>query len=124
LRNDDIYGIDVKKGMALVGNNKTVYLKLLKSFSSNSLCGELLDAVAASDVELTKQKAHALKGVSGNLHMDPLFERVKAIESDVRESNSVSPEDEKIAELKETIRGTLESVGMLIENPDLLNAIE
>jgi HPt (histidine-containing phosphotransfer) domain-containing protein len=123
LENKDIYGVDVKKGMALVGNNKTVYLKLLKSFSSNSLCGELLDAVDAGDVELTKQKAHALKGVSGNLHMDPLFALVKTVESDVKETNSVSRESENIAELKETIRRTLESVGALLENPELLDAI-
>jgi HPt (histidine-containing phosphotransfer) domain-containing protein len=124
LRNEDIYGVDVKKGMALVGNNKTVYLKLLKSFASNALCSELLGAFDARDVEMAKQKAHALKGVSGNLHMDPLYELVKAVEGEIKESNSVSLSDGRIGELRETVGKTLDSVNMLIESPDLLDSIE
>jgi HPt (histidine-containing phosphotransfer) domain-containing protein len=118
---EDIYGVDIKKGMALVGNHAAVYLRLLKSFASNSICSDLIDAVNTGDVEQSRQKAHALKGVSGNLHLDPLFELVKAVEADIKESNAVNPADEKFVSLKDSIARTLESVNMLIKNPGIFS---
>ena len=124
MRNEDIFGMDVKKGMAVVANNKTVYVRLLKTFAASTLHSELADALEAGDTSLAMAKAHALKGVSGNLRIDKVFELVKAIEADLKDGKPVTSNDGLAAELAAAYAKTLESVNMFIENPDLLTTIE
>jgi HPt (histidine-containing phosphotransfer) domain-containing protein len=120
MNSDDLLGIDFKKGMAVVGNNKAVFVRLLKTFVSNTLCDELVSALEAGDVDLAKAKAHALKGVSGNMRFDRLFEIVKSVESDMMSGKILAPNDELIADLVAVHAKTLETANRFIENPDLL----
>jgi HPt (histidine-containing phosphotransfer) domain-containing protein len=123
MKKEDIYGVNVPKGLALVGNNKTIYLKLLKTFSNSTLHEELEAAVAAGDLEQIRAKAHALKGASGNLHLDQVYDLVRSIESDARESQAVTLESENVIALKASYQNTMESINMLLGNPDILSNI-
>ena len=123
MKNDDIYGIDVTKGLAVVGNNKAVFVRLLKSFAASSLCDELVGALGAGDTSLAMSKAHALKGVSGNMRFDRLFELVKSVEADLKDGKRIDSDDERISGLVATHAKTLESANRLIANPDLLNDV-
>ena len=123
LKNEDINGLDVKKGLSLVANNKTVYIKLLKSFIANAFCDQLIGAVNSGDLDQVRQKAHTFKGVAGNMHMHRLYELSRAIESDAKDGLAVSASDEIISSIVEENRLTLESVNMLLENPEILDSL-
>lgn len=122
MKNEDINGINVKKGMAIVANNKMVYARLLKSFVNNSFGDRLIEAIESGDSEQIRQNAHALKGVAGNMHMEELYELSRSIEADAKEGRSVPPD--KVEEFKRQSGETLVSVKMLIDNPDVLDHIE
>ena len=118
--NDVAYSFDIKKSMSIVGYNKTVYVKLLKAFAESPLCGDLVSALEAGDAEVAKAKAHALKGVCGNMRFDMLFELVKAVEADMNGGALLTPGDARVTDLLAAHGKTLETVNRLIENPDML----
>ena len=124
MKNEDIKGLDVKKGLALVANNAAVYQKLLKSFVTNAFCEQLLEAVKSGDPEAIRQKAHSFKGVSGNMQMGELFELTRQIEADAKSGNAAAATDESVARLIAANKQTLESVTMLLDNPNILKELE
>jgi HPt (histidine-containing phosphotransfer) domain-containing protein len=124
VKSGDLFGVDIKKGLALVANNKTLYLKLLKSFSSNTIFDELEAAVAQGDLEQARAKAHALKGVSGNLRLEQVYELSRAVEADAKESRPPDGPGGKYAELQGAYHKTMDSVNTLLANPELLNTLE
>ncbi|MDR0696710.1 MAG: Hpt domain-containing protein [Christensenellaceae bacterium] len=65
--------IDLKTAMTRLGNNLTLYKRLLKMFLDNSKFSELEDALASDDLHMAADVAHAIKGVAGNLALEPLF---------------------------------------------------
>jgi HPt (histidine-containing phosphotransfer) domain-containing protein len=123
MNNEDIKGLDVKKGLSIVANNKAVYTRLLKSFISNAFCERLVDAINDGDMDQAGQKAHSLKGVAGNMHMDELFELSRLIEVEIKDGRSLSAGDELIIKIIDANKLTEKSVKMLLENPDILNTI-
>ena len=123
MKNEDIKGIDVKKGLSIVANNKTVYAKLLKSFSSNAFCEQLIDAINGGDMDLARQKAHTLKGVAGNMQMNELFELSRLIEAGAKDGQLVSATDEIVVRIIEANRQTMDSVNMLLDNPGILDTL-
>ena len=120
---NDIKGLDVKKGLAIVANNKTVYIRLLKSFAGNSFCDKIIEAVNSGDPEQIRHNAHSLKGVAGNMHMDELFELSRAIESAAKDGVAVSAGDENVVKIIEANRQTMESVNMLLAQPEILDTL-
>lgn len=124
MRNEDIKGLDVRKGLSIVANNVTVYQKLLKSFVANAFCDQLVEAIKSGDLDQIKQKAHSFKGVSGNMHMDELFELSRSIEAVAKEGGPISASDGLVTQLINSNNQTLESVNMLLENPSILSALE
>ena len=123
MRNEDIKGLDVKKGLSIVSNNKTVYAKLLKSFANNAFCEQLVDAIHGGDMDQVRQKAHSLKGVAGNMHMDELFELSRLIEADIKDGQPLCAGDDIVARIVDANRQTMSSVNMILDNLDLLDAL-
>ena len=107
--------------MAVVGNNKMVFMRLLKTFSSNTLCDEFISALKAGDSDLAKSKVHALKGVCGNMRFDKVFEILKAIEAEMKVGKALGPNDELVVDLLSAHANTMETVNLLIGNPDMLS---
>lgn len=124
MKNEDIKGIDVKKGLSIVAGNKAVYTRLLKSFVNNAFCDQLLEAVNGGDPEQIRQTAHSLKGVAANMHMDVLFELSREIEAEAKSGVIVAPMSENVLRISEANAQTLESVNMLLADPGILNNIE
>jgi len=118
-----IYGVDVKKGLGMIGNNKAIYLRLLKTFTTNTIFDELKAAVAAGDQEGVRAKAHALKGVTGNLHMDELYEQIKSIEQDVKDGKAFAAGDEKLERFYDAYGRTMQSVAGILESPSVLDDV-
>lgn len=123
MKNEDFKGIDVKKGLAIVANNKTVYMKLLKSFSVNAFGDQIINAVKSGNMDQVRHSAHSLKGVAGNMYMDELFELSREIEIAAKEGVRVSLTDDNIIKITESYKQTLDSVNMLIANPEILDTI-
>ena len=61
------YGADTQKGLALCMNSEDFYLRMVSM---------IVEEIAENDLEEGFKAAHALKGVSGNLSLTPLYEKV------------------------------------------------
>jgi len=120
---ENIKGLDVKKGLAIVGNNKSVYLRLLNSFINNDFCNQIINAVNGGELEQVRHTAHSLKGVAGNLHMGELYEISRLIETDAREGAAVSVTDDNIARLIDVNNEVMESINLLIAKPEIMDSI-
>ncbi|MCL2059552.1 MAG: Hpt domain-containing protein [Oscillospiraceae bacterium] len=123
MNNEDIKGLDVKKGLSIVANNKKVYERLLKSFVGNAFCDQLVEAILSGDSDQIRQKAHSLKGVAGNMHMDDLFELSRSIEAGVKDGQPLSGADDLVSKIKDANKQTMDSINMLLNNPDILDAL-
>jgi len=124
MKNDDIKGLNVKKGLSLVANNKKLYIKLLNSFVSNAFCDQLMEAIDSGDTEMVMRRAHAYKGVAGNMQMDEIYELSQTIETIAKNGVPVRATDAIVSRLIGATAETLESVRMLIDNPGLLDSLE
>ncbi len=80
----DINTITLSQGLARANNNHQLYRRLLQRFyehySDLSQVREQLANAASSDL---KRYIHSLKGVSGNIGANELFELCSALESDI-----------------------------------------
>ena len=70
------YGADVDTGLKLCMNSEDFYLRMVSMIISESSFGQLEKAVNENDLEEAFKAAHALKGVSGNLSLTPLYDKV------------------------------------------------
>ena len=69
-------GIDVNKGVLRLMGRTDKYLSLLKKFLQDDSFAKLKDAFAREDCTAAYNAAHALKGISANLSLELLNERV------------------------------------------------
>jgi two-component system, sensor histidine kinase and response regulator len=80
-----VKGLDARAGLARVGNDRNLYLRLLEKFHANHC--DSLDAIAAdlarADFEAARQAVHALKGVSGNIAAAGLYESLLDLQAAV-----------------------------------------
>jgi CheY-like chemotaxis protein len=78
----EITGIDMENGLKRVAGNKKLYRKILLQFSQSNrnFADEVLKAIENKDQDLTIRTAHTLKGVSGNLGANELFQATKKLE--------------------------------------------
>ncbi len=67
-------GVDIDGGLKRLGGNEALYTRLLNTFVK-AIRGQAVDPdFDESDYEDVKEKAHAIKGTSGNLSITPVFE--------------------------------------------------
>ena len=64
-----IAGLDTNDGLARVGGNRTLYVKLLRQFADQQGAAheQVADALAAGDYALAERLAHSLRGVAGSI---------------------------------------------------------
>lgn len=80
---EQLPGIDIVSGLSRVAGNKKLYLGLLAKFESNQ-GGALVDISEArklGDFKGASARAHAIKGVAGNIGATDLFEAVVVLEA-------------------------------------------
>lgn len=73
------FGADTDKGLAMCMGNENLYLRLVGSVPSEKRFDELGEAIKAGNLDAAFDAAHALKGVLGNLSLDPLYDKVSEI---------------------------------------------
>jgi two-component system sensor histidine kinase/response regulator len=80
-----IDGLDTKDGMARVGGNKTLYMKLLRQFISQqaSASTQIAGALETNDWSLAERLAHTVKGVAGNLGARELQQVAASLEKSI-----------------------------------------
>lgn len=66
-------GVNTKEGLARCMNKEDFYLKMIKIGIANEQFDELEKALAANDLVKAFDAAHALKGVTGNLAITPIY---------------------------------------------------
>jgi two-component system sensor histidine kinase/response regulator len=88
-------GLEAAAGLARVGGNRALYVKLLRQFVAEQ--GPALDQVAAAlstgDRALAERLAHSLKGVAGNLGATRVQSEAGVLERLIRERASADEVD-------------------------------
>ena len=73
------FGADTKTGLNRCRNNEEKYILYISKALRDDNFDRLASAVAADDRKAAFEAAHALKGVTGNLSLTPLFDIVSAM---------------------------------------------
>ena len=66
-------GVNTQEGMTRCLNNEQFYFRLINKAMADPGFDKLKDALEAGDLDTAFELAHALKGVTGNLALTPLF---------------------------------------------------
>lgn len=77
-------GVDLNKTMDRFMNNEALYLKFLKRFPEDPNYVQLKEHISAGAYEEAFRDAHTLKGVAGNLGLDPFYKIVSELTEDLR----------------------------------------
>ena len=73
------FGADVDAGLARCMGNEALYLRLVASIPSETNFDKLSKGIEEHDLDMAFDAAHALKGVTGNLSLTPLYEPIVRI---------------------------------------------
>ena len=104
--------IKVEDGLTRCAGNKKLFAKLLKSFGNYaSSFAQIKDEINAGEQEKAKETVHSLKGITGNLSLNLLYEKLVAIESGMKEGiYDVAP----VLELEQDLVETQTKIELLI----------
>lgn len=70
------FGADVDEGLKRCVNNEEFYLRMVEKAMDDPTVEELFSSIEGKDLDTAFEKAHALKGVWGNLALKPLYDPV------------------------------------------------
>ena len=79
---ESIPGVDIDEGLARVGGNRKLYLKLLNDFAGNYQlnAAAIRTAISEQRMDEARRLAHTLKGVSGNISAKGVFALSEQVE--------------------------------------------
>ena len=80
-------GADAKSGLARCMDNEPFYIRMVTMALQDNGFEQLKEAVAAGDLDTAFERAHALKGVLGNVSLTSLYEPMSAITEELRARN-------------------------------------
>jgi HPt (histidine-containing phosphotransfer) domain-containing protein len=83
--------VDQEDGLKRVMNKTALYAKLLGSFRDQTKLEPILTALEQGNYEEARGLTHTLKGLSANLSLKDLNEKVVELEAQIK-ANAVSPE--------------------------------
>lgn len=109
------YGVDVPVTMERLGNSEDLYLSCLDLFIKDGNMQGLGEALEQGDLKKGFEAAHALKGVSANLGLQPFYETICRIVEPLRSTDAqadyktmyeeVLREKEKVEKLRAELGG-------------------
>jgi HPt (histidine-containing phosphotransfer) domain-containing protein len=72
-----------------LGGNESLLSKMLGKFSNEfeSVSSELTELLASGDIKSAKMRVHTIKGISGNLGLQALYECATKFDAQLREDN-------------------------------------
>ena len=102
----EIAGLDMALGLSHMLGKKTLYLSLLRRFSSDQgeVGGEIAAALDAEDGKKAERLAHTAKGLAGNIGATRLQEKAAALEGSIREGWDRRKIDELLAPFSAELR--------------------
>ena len=68
------YGANVDEGLSRCMNNEALFLKLVAIIPGEPNFDKLKESLEAGNLDAAFESAHALKGVTGNLSLTPLYD--------------------------------------------------
>ena len=108
----DIVYVDQESGKKRVMNNAKLYAKLMGKFKNETTFEPVFTALEAGNYEAAQSLVHTIKGVTANLSIVDLNEKVVALEAQIK-ANSVDPQI--IEAIKVSFAATLKEVEKVIE---------
>ena len=109
-------GADVKTTINRFMGKEELYLKFIFKFPEDKNMSSLLESFEKKDYEGVFNSAHSLKGVTGNLGLNPVYEATARICDLLRGKKPEEVDEEKLYELKEQLTKTYNCFQQLIEN--------
>jgi len=87
----ELPGISIASGLGRVAGNKQLYTKLLCKFKDGqeNAVEQIKAALQVGDVETAARLAHTVKGVSGNLGGDNLYQAAAELEKAIKEGKNL-----------------------------------
>ena len=82
-------GADTEEGVKRCVNNEAFYLDLVKMTVKDDSFEKLRDALENKDLDEAFERAHALKGVLGNVSLTQLFTPVAVMTEELRARNDI-----------------------------------
>jgi signal transduction histidine kinase/DNA-binding response OmpR family regulator/HPt (histidine-containing phosphotransfer) domain-containing protein/HAMP domain-containing protein len=97
----NISGLDIKDGLARVGGNQKLYLKLLRQFADqqSTVPTQIGAALKSGDRALAERLAHTLKGVAGNIGAKSVQTAAGTVEKLIRDQSGAGEVDPAINNL-------------------------
>lgn len=92
-------GVNVEEGLERFMNNEPLYERMLKKLPSVLEASCVMPCFESGDLEAAYNNAHTIKGVVGNLSVDPLYNGYSGIAKLLREGQG----DEARALLEKTL---------------------
>ena len=107
----DVVYIDQEDGKKRVMNNGKLYARLLGKFRDETALEPVFAALEAGNYEEAQGLAHTIKGITGNLSIKALNEKIVELEVQIK-AKSVNPQI--IEEIREAFAATLPEVEKVI----------
>jgi len=107
----DIVYVDQEDGKKRVMNNAKLYAKLLGKFYNETKIEPVFAAIDRGDYEEAQELAHTIKGISANLSIKDLNEKIVKLEAQIK---AKSVEREAIEAVKASFAATLPAVERVI----------
>ena len=86
-------GADTASGIARCINDEQFYLKMVGMALQDANFEHLKEAIENGDLTTAFERAHALKGVMGNVSLTSLFEPIAAMTEELRAGNDIDYTD-------------------------------
>jgi HPt (histidine-containing phosphotransfer) domain-containing protein len=103
--------IDQEDGKKRVMNNAKLYAKLLGKFRDETKMEQVFTAIEAGNYEEARELTHTIKGITANLSIKDLNEKVVELEAQIK-AGSVTPQ--VIEAVKASFAATLPEVERVI----------
>ena len=112
---ENIPGIDLKSGLKRVMGNKKLYKKILLEFCSNfnNATDNLKQMIKDNNIEEAKRLVHTMKGISGNIGANDLYQSSTYLEKLVKDNN--------LNEIEKDINNFAEKLNEVLKAGELFN---
>lgn len=93
-------GADVDTTLKRFMGNETIYLKFIKKFLDDKNFQAIKNGLEQNNYEAAFAGAHSLKGVAGNLGLNPVYEAASEMSELLRNAQNDGVDAEKLQEVK------------------------
>ncbi|MDR3270236.1 MAG: Hpt domain-containing protein, partial [Peptococcaceae bacterium] len=104
--------IKLDEALARLKDNKTLYKTLLNTFRKSTYWDQLQRQIADQDFAEAAKTAHAIKGMSANLSLVEIYQKVALLESQLKSGFDFS---ETLAQLEHAMEQTTKYIKILAE---------